>query len=81
MQNKLMDLNNYLFEQIERLNDEDLSEDEFRKEIKKANAMVGISSQIISNAKIELAAAKLALDYGVENKQLPPMINYDENQR
>lgn len=81
MQNKLMDLNNYLFEQIERLNDEDLSEDEFKKEIKKANAMASISSQIISNAKIELAAAKLALDYGVENKQLPPMISYDENKR
>lgn len=35
MQNKLIDLNNYLFEQLERLNDDNLTMEELDREIKK----------------------------------------------
>lgn len=35
MQNKLSDLNNILFESIERLNDDELTAEELDKEIKK----------------------------------------------
>ena len=35
MQNTLQDLNNYLFEAIERVNDDDLTEEQLEKETKK----------------------------------------------
>ena len=36
MNNKLIDLNNLLFEQLERINDDDLSDDELEKQLKKS---------------------------------------------
>lgn len=47
-----MDLNNHLFEQMERLNDDDLSDEQLEKETKRAKTMVGISTQIINNANL-----------------------------
>lgn len=81
MQNKLVDLNNHLFEMIERLNDEELSDEDLEKEIKRANAMSSISKQIIDNAKVELEATKLVLDYSrtPQDVKLPAMIDYDKN--
>lgn len=35
MENTLTDLNNYLFEALERVNDDDLTDEELEKEIKK----------------------------------------------
>lgn len=52
MKNKLNDLNNHLFEQMERLNDEDLSSEELEREIKRAKAMSSIASNIVSNADL-----------------------------
>lgn len=81
MKNKLVDLNNHLFEMIERLNDDELNNDELEKEIKRANAMSSISKQIIDNAKVELEATKLVLDYSrtPQDVKLPTMIDYDKN--
>lgn len=56
--NKLGDLNNHLFEQLERLNDDDLSEQDLSKEIKRADAMTSVASQIIDNAELALKAQK-----------------------
>ncbi len=81
MQDKLIDLNNHLFEMIERLNDEELTNDKLDLEIKRANAMSSISKQIIDNAKVELEATKLVLDYSrtPQDVKLPTMIDYDKN--
>lgn len=54
MKNSLADLNNYLFEQIERLNDDELDEETLEKELRKAGAIVKVSEKII--AKLRLAA-------------------------
>lgn len=56
--NKLSDLNNHLFEQLERLNDEDLNPEQLQQEIERANAMADIGSVIVNNAKVVLAAFK-----------------------
>lgn len=64
MKNKLNDLNNYLFEQIEKLNDEDLTEKELELTIAKANKIADISKVIIQNQALQLNAAKALLDYG-----------------
>lgn len=77
-QNRLVDLNNHLFEQLERLNDDELTSEELEKEIKRSQAIANISAQIVNNAKIELDATKVALEFGdmEELKSLPPMIDY-----
>lgn len=46
----MIDLNNHLFEQMERLNDDELNNEELDKEIRRAKAMTEVSSQIIENA-------------------------------
>lgn len=52
IKNTLGDLNNHLFEQLERLNDESLTGEAFEIELKRANGMARISSQIILNARL-----------------------------
>jgi len=54
--NKLEDLNNHLFEQLERLNDDDLTDEKIKSEAKRASAMAEISEQIIKNAGLVLKA-------------------------
>ena len=56
MKNKLTDLNNHLFEQLERLNDDDLNSDDLAREIKRAQAMSSCAAQIIDNAALALKA-------------------------
>jgi hypothetical protein len=72
MKNKLTDLNNHLFEQLERLNDGDLKPEELERETKRGDAMVAIADQIIHNASVQLAVAKLVADHG-KGKGLDPM--------
>ena len=57
--NKLTDLNNHLFEQLERLNDDSLQGDSLETEIQRANAMSQLGSVIVNNSKVALAAMKL----------------------
>jgi hypothetical protein len=51
MKNKIQDLRNHLFEQIERLSDDELNLD---NEVKKARAMAEIASQIVETARVEV---------------------------
>jgi hypothetical protein len=60
MKNKLSDLNNHLFEQIERLNDDDLKGESLTTEISRAQAMCAVAGQIISTGRLVLDAAKAA---------------------
>ncbi len=64
MKNKLSDLNDHLFAQLERLADEDLKPDDLERETKRAEAMVAVADQIIRNAGLHLAAARLVHDAG-----------------
>ena len=56
MKNKLIDLNNHLFEQLERLNDDDLKGDDLGQEIKRSQAMSSCAAQIVNNAALALKA-------------------------
>ncbi len=70
MKNNLSDVNNYLFEQLERLNDDEtLSEnDNFDKEIKRSKAVSTLCSTIVSNANLILNAKKYADENGIKNE-------------
>ena len=43
MKNRLGDLNNHLFAQMERLSVEDLSAEQLEREVRRARAIVGVS--------------------------------------
>lgn len=62
MKNKLPDLNNHLFEQLERLNDESLTPLQSRHEYQRAKAMVEVADQIIKGAALQLKAAQAFAD-------------------
>ena len=60
MQNKLIDLNNHLFAEIERLGDEELKGEELTRELQRAKAVCDVAAQIVSNGKLMLDAIKAA---------------------
>ncbi|QFT47836.1 hypothetical protein FIU97_14735 [Roseivivax sp. THAF40] len=62
--NKLTDLNDHLFSQIERLADEDMSPEQIEAEVKRAAAIVSVSDQIVDNQRLRLSAAKLYAEHG-----------------
>jgi len=63
-QNTLEDLNNHLFEELERLNDESLTGAAMEEEIRRAHAMNAVAQSIIGNANTVLRATQLASDLG-----------------
>ena len=64
MNNTLMSLNNYLFEQLERINDDSLSDEELEKQIKKAEVINKTAENIIRNNETALKAVNIASEYG-----------------
>jgi hypothetical protein len=56
MKNKLEDLNNHLFAEIERLGEEDLLGEALTQEIARSKAMSNVASHIINNAALVLKA-------------------------
>nr|DAP18390.1 MAG TPA: hypothetical protein [Caudoviricetes sp.] len=74
MKNTLTDLNNYLFEQIERLNDDELSEDQLEKEIKRSEAVQKVARTIIENGQLALSAKKHMDEYGQGQSVELPML-------
>ncbi|MEN5278892.1 hypothetical protein ABE527_18345 [Brucella sp. TWI432] len=74
MKNRLIDLNNHLFAQLERLSDEDLTVEQINAEAKRSDAIVAISEQIISNADLALKAVNTIAIRGEKFKPALPMI-------
>jgi exonuclease VII small subunit len=69
MKTKLSDLNEHLFAQMERLNDEDMTDEELAKEIKRSVAMSKTAQTIINGARLELDALLGAAEW---NKRTYP---------
>lgn len=72
--NKMVDLNNHLFEQLERLNDEELSQEQLEKEVSRSKAMTDVSQNIIENAKLALDVAKFKDSVGMYSEELPTLL-------
>lgn len=66
MKNRLSDLNDHLFAQMERLADESLTPEQIGHEATRGDAMVKVADQIIRNATLQIQAAKIAYDGGAD---------------
>lgn len=79
MNNNLGALNDYLFEQLERLNDtEELREKEnFEKEMERTKAITDIAKTIIANANTVLSAKRYMAN--TDEFDIPPMLLGDRN--
>jgi hypothetical protein len=59
MKNRLVDLTDHLFCMAERLNDDELSGENLKNEVIKANAMCNVAEKIISTGRLVLDVAKV----------------------
>jgi hypothetical protein len=73
MKNKLSDLNNHLFAQLERLGDEGLVGEKLAEEITRAKAVVDVAGSILANGTLVLNAAK-AKDNAIDGLALPALL-------
>ena len=76
MKNTLQDLNNHLFEQLERLNDEDLTDEQLDRELRRAEGMTKIATQIIENGELASKTMVHMDEYGYNNghQSIPVML-------
>ena len=72
MKNNLSSLNDYLFEELERLNDDaELdTEEKLDKELKRSKAITSVAQTIINNAHTVLEAQKLVGDGTIKNPKM-----------
>lgn len=72
--NTLNDLNEKLFEQMDKLSKDDISSEDLEKEIARSDSIIKIATVIINNGELALKAAKFKDDMlNVDNK-LPKML-------
>ena len=75
MKNTLSDLNNYLFEQLERLNDDSLTDEQLEIQLRKTDQIVKVSEKIIANGGLAFKAIQHKDKYyGTGGKSLPPHV-------
>ena len=74
MKNNLSDLNNHLFSMLETLEDDEMTDKRLEKELKKAQAICSISSQILKVASVQVSAIKTAEQCGLLNKDMPALL-------
>ena len=74
MKNKLVDLNDHLFTQLERLNEEGISEEDLNKEIKRGKVIASIAKEIINNGVLVLGVAKASAEGYLHGIRKPAML-------
>jgi hypothetical protein len=79
MRNKIGDLTDHLFSQIERLNDDELQGEELSKEIARGKAMAALATPIVNAAKIAIDAAKLVGRGDIRKKDLALVYSKNED--
>jgi len=80
MKNTLADLNNYLFEQLERINDDALSPEALEKEITRSRAVSDVAKSIVENASLQFKVIQHMDEYGYnleakKQKAMPAMLS------
>lgn len=79
MKNGLGDLNNHLFEQLERLSDQNIMNNPKKAaaEIQKAKAIASIAGSITNNAKVQLEALRTVNELRIKQENLPDTFKKD----
>ena len=74
--NNLSDLNDHLFEMLEKLGDDEEMQDPKKAEklIAQSKAMCQVSSQILNVARVQVQAIKTAESCGLLNTDMPALI-------
>lgn len=62
--NRLSDLNDHLFTQMERLCEEGITAEKVELEVRRTDAIVEVSEQIVRNAELQLRAVALVAQHG-----------------
>ncbi len=70
----LNDLNEYLFQEMDRLTNEDLSAEELDKEIKRSDALQKVAKTIIDNGTLALQTKKHLDEYGQGDRVEIPLL-------
>lgn len=78
MKNKISDLRDHMFAQLERLGNEAISEEELKKEISRAQAISEIGKVIVESAKTEVLYAKLT---GKRSEEPTKFLEEDEGKQ
>lgn len=79
MKNKLIDLNDHLFAQLERLGNEELTLADLEKEAARSKAITSISKQIVGNARLAFEVEKFKANGMTINQKMPPMLEMKNN--
>lgn len=74
MKNRITDLNDHLFMQLERLSDEDVKGEELEAEVARAEAIVKVADKIVDSARLGLQAATLIANHGDRFQKYVPML-------
>lgn len=74
MKNTLSDLNDHLFAELERLSDEELTGDKLNEEIRRAEAVCGVSMQIVANGALVLKAEQFKDNAINANAKIPKFL-------
>ena len=80
MKTGLLDLNDLLFEQLERLGNDDLTGEELESEINRSKAVSGIASQIITNGHLVLKSLELKAEYSPNQVVVPKMLTGQDDE-
>lgn len=82
MKNSLVDLNNHLFQALERLNDDSIQGENLETEMNRSKTITMVSKSIIENASLMLQAKKHFDEYGIkmtDAKNVPEVLLLKNN--
>jgi uncharacterized protein (DUF342 family) len=74
MTNNLGSLNDIMFDQLKRLNNDKISKEELKEEIERSKAMAQVSTQIINTSKVVLDAERYKNDRMEPGRETPKML-------
>lgn len=75
MKNTLGDLSNLMFEQLEKMSDDDMTDEQLEKEIKRADAMAKMGEAILKTGELQFKVMQHMDEYGYQReKNVPEML-------
>lgn len=74
MKTNINDLNEYLFDALDRVTNDDLSPEDLDRELRRADAIVSVAETVIHNGELILKAMNYAAEY---NAPVPKLLGGD----